>query len=1820
MIQVLKNLFGNATKKDQKTFSKKRGLRLEPLEERQMLSVTVGNLATLHAEAVTRYGDVFGDVSNYSSALVVDLEQIDADSFADLTKALAYANAGRYQTNGQFLHNADGQNTNDLIVLTSTDPTFDGSVDLGTTYGQIANFAAGNGVTIVWLGGEADADGNFPLLSVKMKADKNERVFSIRDNAGDVILAGLDISGGNVTTTDSYGTIGGGIYSQSNTNLTVVGSNIHDNQANNFGGGIYSTGSNLTIIDSVIDNNTTGGQGGGIAIIGGTNKLTLKDTIVSNNHAELYGAIGDPGIGGGLYAYSTGTVDGTTVTTLSSFDITITDSEFFGNDALGSEGGAIAVGRYLKNADGTNLATPNANAPTAKLNITGTDIYDNHVIYDGTTVAKGGGIFNVATDMSLTDVQIYENTVENARIGASSSGAGLYVENAKLYAKAAISIVDSKIFDNTAQAESRGYSSGGGATLKGDVSLSNVEIVGNTADSGAGLFLSLHGDTRANTTMKLDRLTVRDNMAIAGMGGGIYADISVAANLDITNSLIVDNEASENGGGLIFTGSGTAAINLKNLTVAGNTAVIGGGIYTARSLNIYNSIIAENTADTASDDLYIDAGATVTSQYTIYGTGSYDAGTQTFADFGPGTFLGNGVEYDGRVYNSNIFTSTNTLPGVGIDGPVTNGSNGGSLGKENRNVFNYITDVNGDPTGGIDNLFTQKAIVWVPVKITVTVQGQDPTLYDKYVDNTDAEVFYYKNGSVYYKVFDNTSTTLADGDVTALGEWKPWKTGDAGTPVYVHDNYRPKATSWAIDSGRTQLSTGAGTKDLVGTDRVVNTVDRGAYEATVDAKIEFVSVPEVVWPGMTFDISFKATNVGMYATGGSTYVLKAYDSKGNELVISGLPVSKNIGSLSTSGTYLSRTQNLSGLTLAGLGFDGEIGTVYFTVELVLPGDSNLDDNIATTKPKAASDNLTYVGPVFDTIAAPAQDTVNANRYSTTVSFSEPVSYDAAKDSIQLWGDKIEGATTWTRYENVTFYVEPVGAVNGLAKTYKISWAKADTQNVSAEEFHLVVYSDAFADADGKPVKGQNLETSGTKAGNYRVHAAWKPTAGNSYWQNTSPTNVNTNADLNFGNTSHTFTPGSTNPALQCDYVVLPSDGITNDINSFTIEIWNGTTKNWIKGGAGVEIAMMYGKVTISADGQSFTYTWNGKTFGVDEVFYRYVTNTGQALDHFYDVDADGKYTEGVDQWDKLDNTHYDPARPGASVHIVIGGDFATTNEIIVTTLKDELDLVDGALAPITAGTGLSLREALDYAKYIDGAVIKFGNAYMTANGYTVGQSLAGGTSRLAMGELVITTDVTIEGSDQTLHGVGFSRIMSIGKTASPIIDVTMSGLTISNGVVANSSNFGAGIYALNTNLTLDDMIFEGNAGSSRGGGLYLNSGNLKVTDSEFNYNNSVFGAGIYVQGTAGNHVIENVTFTGNYASSGAGLYQYDGKVTVNDSDFLNNNVYSGGGGFTQRAGEVTFKGSKFMGNTAINAGGAMDLAGSKVDILETVFERNTAYQGGAINQSGTGVSKLDGVVFNKNLATATKSLTRGGAMSISGDVKTTLTNTVFNDNRSTYDTTAYGGAFFVGGTGNIATFGTGVVFNNNSAIRGGAIAATAGNVVVADEVTFNENRAQYGGGVYLQGNGTHTFGVAVFNSNYANEGGGIYQYDGSLTLSGTEFKNNTGVNYGGGLLVAGRPVLTQLNAGVSFTGNTSGRGAGIDFYAPNATVAATYEVKIDKDVTFTGNTSSATEADALFVEKGRKVNVMDGANIHATIFADLANELLDDTDWLGLTN
>lgn len=181
--------------------------------------------------------------------------------------------------------------------------------------------------------------------------------------------------------------------------------------------------------------------------------------------------------------------------------------------------------------------------------------------------------------------------------------------------------------------------------------ISDLTMTGGKAGASSGGGIHAHG-----TLLTLTNVTVRGNTA--DYGGGIFTGGPVILN----NSTISGNTAVAGGGGIINYINGTLTLN--NSTVSGNSAGYGGGIAASNhgnTLILNNSTVSGNTGG----GLHQQAGTVIMKNTILADNGG---GNCSF----PGNTPGGGLISRGHNLSTDIWCTSVVIPGVvsgGLNGP-----------------------------------------------------------------------------------------------------------------------------------------------------------------------------------------------------------------------------------------------------------------------------------------------------------------------------------------------------------------------------------------------------------------------------------------------------------------------------------------------------------------------------------------------------------------------------------------------------------------------------------------------------------------------------------------------------------------------------------------------------------------------------------------------------------------------------------------------------------------------------------------------------------------------------------------------------------------------------------------------------------------------------------------------------------------------------------------------------------------------------------------------------------------------------------------------
>jgi predicted outer membrane repeat protein len=430
---------------------------------------------------------------------------------------------------------------------------------------------------------------------------------------------------------------GGGVFIF-RTPLTISDSDFINNQAEEYGGGLgYQDNSTETVLisNTTFDGNSAGWDGGAIHFSG--ELMNVSGCTIENNLAENGAGVHNGIATDSRYLIRTDTA------------LTVTSSTIQENTAGGYGGGAFNEGvmtcgesNFVGNQSATtgggihNISELEVNGCTFDKNETGLDGggIDNTEVavvrgstFTNNTSTRGGGFSNISGEAEISDSTFGDNT-------ASDRGGAIF-NFGTVPGSSPLEILNCEIKDNTAE-----YG-GGIASSVGDTQISESSIIGNkaTRDGGgvhndgvlkvaASTFAGNEASTLGGGIHNVEEVEVRDctfKSNLAGADGGGLNTYSTAAvsgstfnsntgfrggglasiggDTMLINSTFSANEAVDSGGGIFNMGamigdtSTGGTLDANHITVAYNSAPVGGGIATSGGkMQIKNSIVADNPA------------------------------------------------------------------------------------------------------------------------------------------------------------------------------------------------------------------------------------------------------------------------------------------------------------------------------------------------------------------------------------------------------------------------------------------------------------------------------------------------------------------------------------------------------------------------------------------------------------------------------------------------------------------------------------------------------------------------------------------------------------------------------------------------------------------------------------------------------------------------------------------------------------------------------------------------------------------------------------------------------------------------------------------------------------------------------------------------------------------------------------------------------------------------------------------------------------------------------------------------------------------------
>jgi hypothetical protein len=583
------------------------------------------------------------------------------------------------------------------------------NVDISETdfHLNTATGAAGSGGAILNLnGGELTISGGNFTENTSVRAGG-----AIEDNSGE--FGGVTISGTNMTgnSTGASPGNGGAIHITGEGNISISGGMYADNTASAEGGALWNGTGTMMLNGVSIENNTAAGAdadqgGGGVFNAGGTLTIT-NSTSITNNQAT-----GTSGSGGGILTDVGGSM------TIENSTISFNTANRAGGgieDVSGSANlSSITNVRFEGNSSGSNPGNGGA------IHITGNGNMEisGGTVLNNTASLEGGGLWNGTGTMTIINVSINGNTASGD--DASNGGGGVFNAGGTVNIMAG-TVIDANIAD--------GASGSGGAIFNdvgGTLNIDGVEITNNNCNRAGG---GIEDASGAATVVTLTNTTLFRNTtgSAPGNGGGLH--VSGDGEIQISNSVVSENMAAAEGGGL-WNGAGLMVVDSVMImanTASGNAADQGGGgIYNlSGTLQITGStqiVLNQATGTSGSGGgILNDVGATLSVENTLFRANtSIRAGgaiedvsgsetitsitSVTFESNTSGTNPGNGgaihITGDGTM---NITSSIATMNSAGAEGGAYwNGT--GTMTINGGRISNNTASGN-DPNQGGGGLF-----------------------------------------------------------------------------------------------------------------------------------------------------------------------------------------------------------------------------------------------------------------------------------------------------------------------------------------------------------------------------------------------------------------------------------------------------------------------------------------------------------------------------------------------------------------------------------------------------------------------------------------------------------------------------------------------------------------------------------------------------------------------------------------------------------------------------------------------------------------------------------------------------------------------------------------------------------------------------------------------------------------------------------------------------------------------------------------------------------------------------------------------------------
>ena len=309
--------------------------------------------------------------------------------------------------------------------------------------------------------------------------------------------------------------------------------------------------------------------------------------------------------------------------------------------------------------------------------------------------------------------------------------------------------------------------------------------------------------------------------------------------------------------------------------------------------------------------------------------------------------------------------------------------------------------------------------------------------------------------------------------------------------------------------------------------------------------------------------------------------------------------------------------------------------------------------------------------------------------------------------------------------------------------------------------------------------------------------------------------------------------------------------------------------------------------------------------------------------------------------------------------------------------------------------------------------------------------------------------------------------------------------------IIDNAESGDSIYLENKTYTSNGSAVKINKDIT----IYGSSSKATILDADYKSNIFVISKNVNVK-------VYGLTFINGKTVSDGGAISNNGKLTIVDSKFINNEVTdlaSGGAIRGSTGSKLDIHNSVFDGNTA-TFGAAIDSYFSDSQIINCTFINNVGHEGGAIYNRFSDVYLINSTFINN-------SATRGGGI-YNNRGYLVINGSKFHSNSASH----------LGG--GVKSWGVCEIYNsdirNNTGEFGGG-AYISEYLMAVRNCIFDNNNAVEGGGIIADSDGHLDIKNSTVTNNFAEIGGGIDCSWGYLTLEDCLIKNNSASDNGGGL-------------------------------------------------------------------------------------------------------